>query len=151
MTIAEIYEQACRIYDRHEVFRAHLEGRQIFPLRLSIKSITSGDFIKNFSLYREQFAQLQQDCQTHRLSLEYSSVKNRQLGDQLLPREVVFPTEDIFLAFIAKTDEHQRRIKTANDLEREKKCFTIQFHEALFAKAVTRLVQAYALSGPYGK
>lgn len=136
MRIEDVCEQACRIFDRHDLLMAHLEGRQIFPLKLSIKRMSSGDLTKNFSLYREQFAQLQQDCHAHRLSLEYSSVKNRQLGDQLLPREVIFPTEDVFLSFIGKTDEHQTRIKTANLISEKNpslKSFVIKYPQKMIA------------------
>lgn len=134
MRLEEIREQARRVFNRHEVLKAHLEGKPLFPLKFAMKPISSGNLTKNFRYYREQFAQLQKDCRTHNISLEYKLTKNRQLGAQLLPHKVVFQTQEAFLSFIGRTDDYQQWLETANLISNKMpalKSFIIKFPQKM--------------------
>lgn len=112
--IESIQEQALKIFNRHEILKNDIEGRGLFPLTISLKRISGRELISDFGHYRGQFTQLHEFCLKHRLDLKYDSVKNRQIGTQRVPTEVVFPNQDIFLSFLGKHEQYKHWIQTAS-------------------------------------
>ena len=98
-------QRALKIWQRGDIHRAWLQKQACFPLEIPLKSIAAKNLLSHYSELQDAIYTLRQDSQKHRYLISDKAVTHRQLGEQKIPAIIRFPTETIFLSYIAKAAE----------------------------------------------
>lgn len=98
----DLKAQLMRLWDRGDLLRDAVTGKERFPLSLSIKGPSSADITNNFEAVRTWIAEL---ANTHPLRVEWQDVRHRVQGLQKLPQRVWIDSLDNALDWLGKRRE----------------------------------------------
>ena len=97
--------RALKIWQSGDTHRAWLQKNTCFPLEIPLKNIAAKSLLSDYSELQDAIYNLRQDSQKNAYLITDKAVTHRQLGEQKIPAIISFPTETIFLSYIAKAVE----------------------------------------------
>ncbi|MFA9274081.1 MAG: Wadjet anti-phage system protein JetD domain-containing protein [Candidatus Aquirickettsiella gammari] len=135
-------DQVLRLWERGDLLREKLkelcvhqtEIASLFPLRLSLKSPSSGELADRFDEVRQWIAQLSTIKLLH---IEWRELNHRVLGKQKIPQSISLASLDDAIRFIAKHKEEKQFIAIISS--------TQDTHPELLAWLQKRPLQAISL------
>ncbi len=107
---AELKAQLSRLWERGELLRAALGSSSLFPLRLVLKSPSSGELSTRFEAVRQWAAEL---AAIPHIRIEWRSVRHRVQGLQRLPERVFVDCLDDALSLVSQRADAQRFLDLA--------------------------------------
>lgn len=93
-----------------------IEPTGMFPMKLGIKSPTSGELGADFASAQRWIQSLTQGASNASLTIEWQDINHRQLGRNKLPSALVFTTLDDAVHWLGKTKDLQLFMQQANML-----------------------------------
>lgn len=99
----DIKIRATKIWQRGDLHRAMLEQITLFPLQISLATVSAKKLLVEFSGLQESISTLRQDSRKQGYLINDKLINHRQLGEQKIPTSISFETEELFLRYLGKT------------------------------------------------
>ncbi|MBN2824329.1 MAG: hypothetical protein JXQ76_03315, partial [Campylobacterales bacterium] len=110
--IDELVQKCEKLYTKGELFRAYIQGEELFPWSLNLKKLKQSDIQKDYNDITQSIEKLQNKG----FGLEYQSFNFKSMGMQKLPIKIVFNSIDDFFKIIPKAREYQSFCKLYDKL-----------------------------------
>ena len=117
ITPAEIRQKALKLFSSGKLLQAELQGDELFPWTVTFRKPNANQQLNDFTVIRGWIEALKkQSAETtdSGYQIRYKVLKHRQLGEQRLPDQIVFPTRDDLLRFIHKMLDFKQLVALAS-------------------------------------
>ncbi len=109
ITQAQIRKKALRLWNSGVFLTSCIEDTTIFPVTIRFRTPSGKELLENFDVVRSWIKTLRRHSKEeidHGYEIVWQTIHHRQLGDQQLPKRILFSTQTDWLAFIQKKREH---------------------------------------------
>nr|CAA6825737.1 MAG: FIG005429: hypothetical protein [uncultured Thiotrichaceae bacterium] len=108
ITPADIRQKAQKLWDNGKLLQDVLSENTLFPWEITFRTPNARQQLEDFAairLWAEQLKSQSQEVANQGYSIEYKSISHRQLGEQRLPKRIVFSQRDDLLRYLRKQRE----------------------------------------------
>ncbi len=107
-SVKDLKQRASKIWARGDYHRSWLQKTDYFPLEIPIKNIPAKALLNHYSEIQDAIYALRQDSQKQGYVISDKIISHRQIGEQKLPKAIVFNNEAIFLKYLGKQAEFEK-------------------------------------------
>lgn len=117
ITPSQIRKKALVAWNSGSFLASCIDGSNIFPITIRFRTPSGKELLNSYDDVRKWILTLRESSKEFKADgyeIVWQTIQHRNLGDQQLPRQIIFSTPADWLAYINKKTEHRAFLKMAN-------------------------------------